>query len=770
MKTKFVGRILTVLFGLTGLLFLASGARADEGDPPSRVARISYVNGSVSLQPGGAGDWGTAAVNRPMTIGDRIWTDSGSRAELQAGAAAIHLNESTALSFLNLDDRTTQMRMAEGQVNFRVRELRSDELYEVDTPNLTFTVIRAGAFRVDVSEAGDFTGISVLRGEGEITAGGRTYKLHEGERGEFRGVENPQYNIDPAPRPDSFDRWAMDRDLRGERSVSSRYVSRDVVGYEDLDEYGTWRDSPGYGHVWYPTAVYDGWAPYRYGNWNWVDPWGWTWVDYSPWGFAPYHYGRWAYINGYWGWCPGPVFVRPIYSPAFVAFVGGRHFGLGFGFGQPVAWFPLGFGEPFFPWFRSSRVFVTNINITNTVIRNVNGIHTTNVRNVNFVHAHNVNAVTAVSRRTFANGEAVNRASVRVTPEMLRNAQVTTRAEVNPTQRSFRGASAGGRIATPPAAVENRSVITRATPAMGARNLAVRPANPGGQVPARTTANAQNSPIGGRRGSPEAPAVSPRQRELALDKPQRTSEGGRGTMIPPQARGQGDARSADPRNSERLGGRPPDRTPGRTPDRTPGRTIGGSAERPNVAPQGRVANPNRPPEVSRPIPDRNPSGRESTRPASAPPTPSEAPVRPAARNEKMTPSDRPPSARGGGSGVPDARQQGNIDRGSRESTRPNAPSTPRTNDRSFERSAPSRSYEPPRSYSRPAPSNDRSYRAPESPQRSYSAPPQRSYSGPPQGSYSAPSRSYSAPRGSSSGPFRGSSGGSSSRGVNSVRR
>src|SRR6476660_7967897 len=48
---------------------------SDQGDPPSRAARISYVEGSVSLQPGGDGDWGAAAKNRPTTVGDKIWSD-----------------------------------------------------------------------------------------------------------------------------------------------------------------------------------------------------------------------------------------------------------------------------------------------------------------------------------------------------------------------------------------------------------------------------------------------------------------------------------------------------------------------------------------------------------------------------------------------------------------------------------------------------------------------------------------------------------------------
>src|SRR5262249_25067189 len=121
-------------------------------DPPSRVARLSYIDGSVSFQPGGQGDWGAATRNRPVTIGDKIWSDNNSKAELQAGQASIHISSMTALSFLNLDDQTTQMRLAEGTINFRVREMREGDVYEVDTPNIAFNVTQAGAFRVEVNQ------------------------------------------------------------------------------------------------------------------------------------------------------------------------------------------------------------------------------------------------------------------------------------------------------------------------------------------------------------------------------------------------------------------------------------------------------------------------------------------------------------------------------------------------------------------------------------------------------------------------------------------
>src|SRR5947199_10608984 len=205
MKKTFTGKSsLSMLLCFAGLLsFAAPKARADEEkDPPTRVARISYVDGSVSLQPGGQGEWGSTAKNRPVTIGDKIWVDKDARAELQAGEATFHLGSMTAFSFLNLDEGVTQLRIPEGAVNFRVRELHQGDIYEVDTPNAVFNVRQAGAFRIDVNEAGDSSRIAVIRGDGEITAAGKTYEVHAGEQAEFNGTEdNPTYSIVRAPGP-----------------------------------------------------------------------------------------------------------------------------------------------------------------------------------------------------------------------------------------------------------------------------------------------------------------------------------------------------------------------------------------------------------------------------------------------------------------------------------------------------------------------------------------------------------------------------------------
>jgi hypothetical protein len=314
--------------------------------------------------------------------------------------------------------------------------------------------------------------------------------VHLNERAEFSGVDNNiQYVVHGAPPPDSLDRWANDRDLREDNSVSARYVNRDVPGYADLDDHGTWSDRaealPGEegeagqvqpeGPVWYPNDVPPDWAPYSDGSWNYVGPWGWSWVGYEPWGFAPYHYGRWSLYGGRWGWYPGPIWAAPYYGPAFVGFLGGGFgvgvgFGFGFGFGGGIGWFPLGWGEPFHPWYHAGVGYVHNINVSNTHITNT----TISNSHFNYAYAHNTNAVTAASRNAFTNGERVNRGSARVSASALQNARVSSNLSVAPTRASYTGAtSLNAHVATPSAAVQNRSVVTRATPSTAAHSAIV---------------------------------------------------------------------------------------------------------------------------------------------------------------------------------------------------------------------------------------------------------------------------------------------------------
>jgi hypothetical protein len=438
--------------------------------------------------------------------------DQNSRAELQAGQAALHLGSMTAISFLNLDQNITQVRLAEGKLNFRVREILQGDTYEVDTPNLAFTVREAGDFRIDVNENGDYTSVTAIRGQGEIAAGGQTYPLHAGERADVTGTDNNvQFSTAAAPAPDDLDRWAQDRDLKEDNSASAKYVSRDMVGYSDLDDYGTWSEQPDYGPVWRPNTVEPDWAPYSYGYWNYVGPWGWTWVGYEPWGFAPFHYGRWNWFGSYWGWCPGPIYGRPFYGPAFVGFLGGFGFGLGFGH----AWFPLGWGEPFHPWYHAGGAYWRNVNVHNTFIRNTNIIGGRGNGTFNYRYAHNANAVTAASHSSFVNGQRINRGATHISASALRGARVTNGVNASPTRASYLGASNfHGRVATPSASVQNRSVMARTAPAASASHLPVRTMNNSSLRPGNPAAAGT-----GRSGGTSSGFGANRQSQLSSNRP-----------------------------------------------------------------------------------------------------------------------------------------------------------------------------------------------------------------------------------------------------------
>jgi hypothetical protein len=483
MRKKVPNLVSLLGLALAVALFVPQRAAADDDDPPSRVARLSYTHGNVSFEPAGTDDWVSAVVNRPITTGDKLWSDNGARAELHMGSAAIRLSSNTGFSFLNLDDRTTQIRITEGVINVRVRRLDPDETFEIDTPNLAFSILREGNYKIGVNEAGDTTTVTVRNGEGEVTGGGSAYTLHSRETATFDGIDQLDADIESfRDDGDDFDRFCSDRDHREDRSQSSRYVSSDVIGYEDLDDNGGWRSVPDYGTVWFPHTTIVGWAPYRYGHWAWVSPWGWTWVDDAPWGFAPFHYGRWVTVGGVWGWVPcapravvGVAYVRPVYAPALVAWVGGPHFSIGIGIGggggAGVAWFPLGPREVYVPSYHVSRTYVTNVNVSNTTVNNTvvnnyynNVIVNKNVTNITYVNQTAPNGVTATSQENFRSARPVGRNMMRVDRREVQTAHVNaTTPTVAPQQRSVLGSGAEGAV-RPPARLQERAVVAKTPP------------------------------------------------------------------------------------------------------------------------------------------------------------------------------------------------------------------------------------------------------------------------------------------------------------------
>ena len=442
---------LLLLAALGAPLHAQSGGNDGQNDPPSRVARLSYLAGDLGLLPADAKDWSDASVNRPLTSGDRLSSGRDARAELELGGGTLRIAARTDIGVLDLSDRIAQIELTQGTLGLTVRRLDPGQSYEIDTPTVALVVDRPGSFRVDVQDNGrstlvsDFDGSAIVYGEH-----GAQREVLGGRRYRFDDSSLSAVAISDIEGGDAFDAWSAERDRRYAylRSASRRYVSDDVVGYQDLDQYGDWRSTGAYGEVWFPAHVDAGWAPYRDGHWAYIAPWGWTWVDNSPWGFAPYHYGRWAYIDGGWGWIPGPLGVRPIYAPALVAFVGGGGWSVGISSG-PVGWFPLGPGEIYNPWYRCNREYYTRVNVTNiqvtritnttTIINNINnhyGRYRDNlpVRAERYVNRDAPHGFSAIPAQAFAGGRSVQHDLLKVNQRRLAEATVLPRgANLRPT-------------------------------------------------------------------------------------------------------------------------------------------------------------------------------------------------------------------------------------------------------------------------------------------------------------------------------------------------
>jgi hypothetical protein len=460
---------------LAGLLLIIFASALWAADPPQRVARIQYVGGEVSVQPQGTNDWVQAVLNRPLTNSDNIWADKNSRAELNVGTGIFRIGAETSLTLANVGDNNVQLRLHQGALNLHVRKLYDGEVYEIDSPGLAFVVLKAGDYRFDVDSGAGATTVTVWRGEGDVTGEGHAVHLKAGQSARFSG-DGMAHTISQSPKTDGFDDWCQARDERQDKSQSAKYVSQETIGSEDLDNNGHWETAPTYGNIWVPNVAV-GWAPYRYGSWVWVAPWGWTWVDNAPWGFAPFHYGRWVYYNNYWAWAPGAYWARPVYSPALVAWFGGPGWGVSFGFGGVYGWAPLGWGEPFYPWYGVSHAYFHHVNyhVNNITVVSNNFFHGGHWGS--FSNRNHPGGFTAMDGHALARGASVNSHMTSVPRGQLnRTASFGRQMPLRPTAESRVGAARGA--SGPPAQAASRGGFSGRSSGMNSSGNGMRANGP----------------------------------------------------------------------------------------------------------------------------------------------------------------------------------------------------------------------------------------------------------------------------------------------------
>ena len=366
------------------LSFLCVGALADDDIPEvtQRVVRVSVIQGEAQIRRESAGDvdaddWERVVQNLPLVEGDEITTSDNTRIEIQFDRNTyLRLGENSYLKIVNLRDYGVAVSLPQGVLSLNLLRFDKENSYfEIDAPNTTVAVQKAGTYRIDAGGSrSEEVGVTVTNGgQARVYSANSGFTLRDGRMakitisGEYAG----EPDIQSASRfADDFAEWVLERNdvvaSRLQRAKYGEFYDDDFYGAEDLHNNGEWIYTRDYGYVWKPyeniTGVYDNWSPYRYGQWRFLPYYGWTWVNDEPWGWATYHHGRWVYYNGYWAWTPysSRRASRSYWRPALVIFTT---------WGNNYCWYPLPYSYGYYNYNyyynRQKTVIINNTTVVN---------------------------------------------------------------------------------------------------------------------------------------------------------------------------------------------------------------------------------------------------------------------------------------------------------------------------------------------------------------------------------------------------------------------
>ena len=460
-------------------------------DPPHRVGSLNYVSGEVNyaLRPE-AGDpgvlsWSTADFNQPVCQDMSLQTGPLARARIRIGPNAIQMSSDTLLDMLNLNDGLIEANLSQGRIHLQLRDLGDGESVEIEIPRGSLWLLQSGAYDIETPPTTDQPArITVFEGKARFVGGAADVPIEAGEelrvagtypavvttRSVATGPSPTPTNAAPAipgaapvtadlqraasgsdrsgadtgpeavqPKPeatanntqpppsDDFQSWVATSEANSPAPPSSQHSFVEMTGYEELQPYGQWKTLDDYGAVWFPTSVPPEWAPYRYGHWASIAPWGWTWIDDQPWGFAPFHFGRWVYVDDRWGWAPGEPVDHPVYAPALVAFLETTEdAGPAEGPGPPVGWFPLAPGDAYTPWFAAGPAYVAGVDTVYPRRFHEDPLHWRGERGREVWRGEFAyrRFATFVHRDAFAQGRPVGREMMRMPADRLERATV----------------------------------------------------------------------------------------------------------------------------------------------------------------------------------------------------------------------------------------------------------------------------------------------------------------------------------------------------------
>lgn len=302
------------MFAFTALMFLLMLSAVAALAQDTAVVRLSYVSGGVKILQNGVVQFDSAVANMPLFKSEQVVTATDGQAEIEfldGSVARLTPNSSLVLTHLEAAGATghTDVELTSGLAYFELN-VGQGQRFSVKAASATAHPEDNSIFRVDldkVPEISVFQGILHVDGEDGLFH----TEVNERETVRLDGNDAAPFTLAQAVRPDSWDRWNMDRDDAIAREAQTQTAARDDSGaaqdpgWNDLDDAGNWYPVDGYGNVWVPDGVDANWDPFGYGYWADYPTYGTVWVSGYPWGWLPYHCGAWNYFQFGWGWVPG---------------------------------------------------------------------------------------------------------------------------------------------------------------------------------------------------------------------------------------------------------------------------------------------------------------------------------------------------------------------------------------------------------------------------------------------------------------------------------
>ncbi len=323
---------------------------------------VGALDGDATLFAARSGAQSELEIHLPVLRGDRIWTRPyGRLAVLMSDRSILALDHDSEVTFAQIagspdaDDADSLYVLHRGRLSLEVaNNLLDSELPAVDTTNARVYAKQEGRYQVE-SDGDSWTEVAVLEGFAEVVTQRGSVIVRAGEALLVRGLDDPWIELQSGAgaAAAALDQWA-----EGHRAQLAAYAAVDVDGYGSaLTGHGQWVEVEDR-RVWKP-EVEDDWQPYSRGRWTHT-PAGLYWVARDPWGPLTYHYGSWNLHPGYgWLWFPSAIYspshVYWYWGPSYVGWIPRGYYnryygGLGFGLRWGLYGWAGGLWDPFNTW------------------------------------------------------------------------------------------------------------------------------------------------------------------------------------------------------------------------------------------------------------------------------------------------------------------------------------------------------------------------------------------------------------------------------------